>query len=366
MRKQTLIIVSVSTLAVLWWVSFNLAVLLGFRIFRQVIEPNERIVFVTNSNLETEPGIRVLDANNPTFKVLSMEPHRVDVKWENTRIKLKEATCRLKKLDGSLVYVTGRLNDRQYPIIIDTGCGFELVVNDMIVKDNQLEIFPFEYQQGTLAGLCSVEKIEIGEMTITTPPCLYTLNHYEKRVFGRTKWKQRQILFGLGLLHRFRYFLIDNVASQVELSMSESFRADPAQTWQQYPLSVEKSKTNAKKLMVRIIIAGQEAKATLDTGTNWSLTVSQSVWSTLETKLHVLSESRGQAQFFNGWNDINTITVKELNVGEKCMVQTTIVVLADSIFGEDCVIIGMDYFKDTIVVIDFEHNLLWVRKPESL
>ena len=366
MQTKTFFVISLLTLAVLWWVCLQFIFVFGPEAVKRAIQSTERVVFVTSSNLESEPGIRVLDANNPFFEVLRQEPNRIDVKWEDTKIESEEATCRLKKSDGPLVRVMARLNGRQYPMVIDSGCGLNLVVNDVVVKEHQLEIFPFEFPDSTLAGFCRVDKLEIGNMTISNPPCAYTLNHYEKRVLGRTKWKERQILFGLGLLHRFRYFLIDNVASEVEFGMRESFQADPLYMWGQYRMSIETTKRNARNLMIHTTIAGEETKARLDTGTNWSLALSQNVWSKLSTELHVLNESRGQARFFHGWNDINTITVAELSVGDKCMTNTPIVVLNDTVFGENFILIGMDYFKDTVIVIDFEHSLLWVRKPEPL
>jgi hypothetical protein len=48
------------------------------------------------------------------------------------------------------------------------------------------------------------------------------------------------------------------------------------------------------------------------------------------------------------------------------MTNASIFILDDSVFKESFILIGMGYFKDTIVVIDFERSLLWVRKPQSL
>lgn len=366
MRKKTFILVSLLTLVVLWWVCIQFAFVLGSGALKRAIKSTERVVFVTSSNLESEPGVRVLDANNPFFKVLRMEPNRVDVKWENTRIELEEAGCRLKKLDGPLIHVMSRLNNRQCPMVIDSGCSVDLVVNDMVVKDNQLEIFPFEFPDSTSAGFCRVDKIEIGNMMITNPPCMYTLNHYEKRVLGRTKWKQRQILLGLGLLRKFRYFLIDDISSEVEFSMRDSFQANTIEMWECYDMSIERTVKNDNKTVIHIPIAGEMTKARLDTGTSWSLAMTENIWDEYSTKLQVLKESREQARFFHGWNDIKKITVKELSIGHKSMRDASIVVLNDSVFGEDFILIGIDYFKDTVVVIDFERNLLWVRKPEPL
>jgi hypothetical protein len=363
MRKKTLIIVSVSTLAVLWWVSFNLAVFFGFYALGKVVKSGGHVVFVRRSNLDSEPGVRVLDANNQYFQVTRMDPNRVDVHWKGTKINLKEPKCRLKKLDSDLVHVTARLNDRQYPMLIDSGCNLGLIVNDMIVIDNKLEIFPFETEDPTVAGCCHVDKIEIGDISITTPACSYTLNHYEKRVLGRTQWKERQIILGLGLLCRFHYILIDNVRSEVEFSLRGSFQANNVEMWQSYDMSVE---AYAKALIIHIPIAGQMTEARLDTGTAWSLAMPENIWDKYSTKFQILKESRERAQFFYGWKDVRKITVSELGMGDKSMRDASIVILDNSTFKESFILIGMGYFKDTIVVIDFERGLLWVRKTQPL
>ena len=367
MRKKTIVIIVLLIFTALGWtfIIFFPAFSIGYRIFNRAAKSTERGVFVTSSNLESEPGIRILDANNPYFQVLRVEPNRVDVKWAKSRMEMKKESCSLSKLDSPLVHIMARLNDKEYPIVIDSGCPFDLVVNDMIVRDNKLEIFPFKSTDSDLAGFCHVDKIQIGDLTITNPKCSYTTNHYEKRVSALSKWKERQILFGLGLLHKFRYFLIDSVTSEVEFSLHDSFKAEPVQVWHQYHMSIEKTEQNTKKLMIHIKIAGEEIKANLDTGTEWSLAMSQNAWNKLSVKFHVLKESKDQARFFNGWKNIKKITVKQLSIGDKSMTDASIIVFNDSLFGENFIIIGVDYFKNTVVVIDFERNLIWVRKPQS-
>jgi hypothetical protein len=366
MRKKTLIIVSVSTLAVLCWLSFQIAFFLGFKTLVKAIESSERVIFVTRSNLELEPGVRVLDANNQYFQVTRMEPNRIDVNWKGTEINLKEPRCRMKKLDSDLVHVTALLNDKQYALLIDSGCNAGLVVNDMIILDNEMEIFPFKTKDPTFAGCCHLDKIEIGDMTISNPPCLYTLNHYEKRVLGRTKWKERQIILGLGLLCRFHYILIDNIRSEVEFSLWESFKADTVEMWQCYDMSVETTEKNAKYILIHIPVAGEMTEARLDTGTSSSLAMPEDIWDDYSTKFQVLKESRERARFFYGWKDVGKITVSELSLGDKSVKEASISILDNSTFKESFILIGMGYFKDTIVVMDFEHGLLWVRKPQFL
>jgi hypothetical protein len=366
MRKKTFILVFILLFCVLFLLSFHFIFSSGFKALGKAIRSRVHVVFVTNSDLESEPGVRVLDANNQFFQVLSLEPHHIDIKWEKAKINLKEPRCRVKKLDSDLVHVTVRLNDKQYPLLIDSGNKVGLVVNDMVIIDNGLEIFPFNIKGSTFDGCCHVDKIEIGDMTITDPPCLYTLNHFEKRLFGRTLWKQRQIILGLELLRKFSYVLIDNISSQVEFARQDSFQVDTAGMWDRYDMSVEETEGDAVDIIIHIPIAGKLTKAILDTGTSWTLAMTEDVWKDYSTKLQILKESQERAQFFYGWKEVRKITVSEFSIGNKPMRDASIFIVGDSVFKESFTLIGMGYFKDAVVVIDFEHSLLWVRKPQSL
>jgi hypothetical protein len=144
MRKKTFIVVVILLFCVLFLLSFHFIFSFGFKTLEKAIRSKVRVVFVTRSNLESELGVRVLDANNQFFQVIRMGSNHIDVKWQKTKINLKEPRCRVKKLNSDLVYVTAQLNYKQYPLLIDSGCEVGLVVNDMIVIDNKLEIFPFD------------------------------------------------------------------------------------------------------------------------------------------------------------------------------------------------------------------------------
>jgi len=365
MRKKNFI-VFILLFCVLLLLSFHFFFSFGFKSLEKAIRSRVRVVFVKGSNLESEPGVRVLDADNQFFKVESLKPDHIDIKWDKARINLEEPRCRVKKLDSDLVHVTARLNDNQYPLLIDSGNKVGLVVNDMIIIDNKLEIFPFNIQDSTFDGCCHVDKIEIGDMTITDPPCLYTLNHFEKRLFGRTVWKQRQMILGLELLRKFSYVLIDNISSQVEFATQDSFQADTTEMWDRYDMTVEETEGDAVDIIIHIPIAGELAKVILDTGTSWTLAMTENIWNDYSTKLQVLKESQERAQFFYGEKDVKKITVSEFSIGNKSMRNASIFIIDDSVFKENITLIGMGYFKDTIAVIDFEHGLLWVRKPQSL
>ena len=356
MRKRTYVVIFLWVISALCWT------------FIFAIRKTERTIFVHCNNLESIPGIRVLDSNNPFFQILRMEPNRVDVKWkEKNKIHLQESTCRVQKLNSQFVDVMAEFNNKQYPVTIDSGFGGYLMVNDVVIIENKLQIFPFEYKTTDSAGFCHLEKIKIGDMTITHQPCLYTLGHYENQLLGRTRWKQRQILLGLGLMRQFNYILIDNIASEVEFGMRKSFAPDPNESWSKYPMTLKNDEKNNRLIIVEIPIAGRVKQVVFDTGASSNLLVSQSIWKIFSEALEVVETSDGRIAMIYGLEDVSITTVRELGIGERVVSNATIPVLSDeSRKGPDFFLLGMGYFKDTTIVLDFENNLLWIKRASNL
>ncbi len=365
MRKKTVAIIFLGSFVVLCWteIIFLSAFTTGYRVFKWAAKSTERVVFVERANLESEPGIRILDANNPFFKVTSVEPNRVDVKWAKTDINLERPKCRVKQLGTTLIRVMGLLNgDKEYPVVIDSGCSTHLVVNDVIVVENGLDILPLKEVGLKMGGLCYVAQFKIGDIEISSPLCCYSLTHYEKKVLGLTTWKERNILLGLGLMQKFEYVLIDNINSEVEFCKEGSFRANSNESWSQYRISIEADRQNVLRLMVEIPIAAEERKIILDTGADGGLLITEKIWETLSAGLKIVDESSDRIRMRDGWKVVKKIVVEKLTLGEESISNATISVMSnDSVFGENFSLLGMDYFADTVVVLDFGRKLFWVR-----
>ncbi|MHC4086909.1 MAG: hypothetical protein ACYSU5_17135, partial [Planctomycetota bacterium] len=293
MRKKTIAIVSLAVIAGMCWVLtvFSSAVFVGCKALTWAVK-STRLVIIQSDNLESVPGVRVLDANNPFFKMTKRGPNRVHIEWAETKVILKNQTCRIAQLGTGLVLVMGQLNgDKEYPTIIDTGNPMWLVINDTVVADSALEIYPIQEMDKDIGGLCHVSRVQIGDMAIMNPLCHYchyTLGHYERRVRGRTIWKQRDINMGLGLIRKFLYVLIDNITGEVEFCMKGSFEADSNESWSQYSMSIEKDEMNQERLMVDMPIAGKTRKVVFDTGSNCGLMITEKIWEKLSGNLTVL------------------------------------------------------------------------------
>jgi hypothetical protein len=158
MRKKTIAIVSLAVIAGMCWVLtvFSSAVFVGCKALTWAVK-STRLVIIQSDNLESVPGVRVLDANNPFFKMTKRGPNRVHIEWAETKVTLKNQTCRIAQLGTGLVLVMGQLNgDKEYPTIIDTGNPMWLVINDTVVADSALEIYPIQEMDKDIGGLCHV------------------------------------------------------------------------------------------------------------------------------------------------------------------------------------------------------------------
>jgi hypothetical protein len=368
MRKKILIAATITILTVLCWLSLQFVFILGSLVFEKAVESitKERVVFVRRPNLESEPGVRVLDANNPFFQVQRYEPNGFNISWGQTSLNLKNR-CRIKMLkeEGEKrVKVLGTLfNGKNYPIIIDSGFNQFILACDTIVLDADLEIYPMPELGDSAGGLCHLMLLKIGDLTIDHPLCFYTLQHYEGRQLGRTKWMEKQLLFGLGLLKQFRYILIDNVNQEVEFSVKDLFEPEDPNEWNQYPTSLEMDNSNRERLMVDIPLTGQTQHLLFDTGSGCGLIVAEDVWKSISSELKILKKVNVRQRMPHGFEPSEKITVQTLDVGNRCLKNATIyMLLNEEPCGKDFFLLGMGYFQDTIVVIDFERNLLWVKQ----
>ena len=320
-------------------------------------------VFVDTPDIESMPGIEILDANNIYFQLVNNDPNQVVFKRAST-ISIKQSGCRIKMLSDPVKQIMVKVNNKEYPAVIDTGFSNYFMINDIVIMDNGLKILPLEVNEPHLAGYSWIDEVQIGNMNITDIFAYYLHGHYEKQLNGKTIQKEGQVVLGLKFLRQYKYVLLDNIASEAEFS-PVSFQADPNEQWKQYKMFFENNKNNTRA-MIEIPIAGENTNIMLDTGAGLCLSMFQSKWEKFSEKINVIKEVHGSAQMLHGLNDFNDVIVEELTVGEKRITNASIGIFSNSSFlGPDYFLLGMDCFKDTVIVLDFEHNLLWVKQSSD-
>jgi hypothetical protein len=235
------------------------------------------------------------------------------------------------------------------------------------VIDAGLDIYPLKGLGGVTGGFCRLDELRIGELSIVRSPCTYTLTHYEKRAFGRAPLKEKKILFGLRLMKKFRYILIDNINQEVEFSLEKSFEPTDPNRWSRFTASIESHNATGDRLIVEVPIVGKTRHLCFDTGTSSGLVITKEVWKTVASDIKILRRTRNKINMMHGFEPCDEVTVETLVVGDMTLSHEKVQALHDgSRWGNDLFLMGMGFFQEVVVVLDFECNLLWLRKSQSL
>lgn len=354
MRKKTIAIIFLATFSASCW-AFMLA-----------MKWTDKTVYVYAHDFESSPGVRLMDPNHVIFEIISQESNRVNVKWDKTEIH-HTGRCRVKMREESPnVQVLAQVNDGKiYPLVIDSGATKYLACTDSLVLDAGLEIYPIYELGKNIGGLCHLNQLKIGTLTIVHPACEYWLAHYERRVLGQTIWKEKKLNLGLNLMKEFSYILFDNVTREVEFTTNNSFNPQDSNQWHQYPISIERNEKQYARLMVDITLAGQTQHIEFDTGAAPGLILTESIWAKISSGLHIRHQEKGQLRTpLSGWLPCRMITVEQLALGNISINDARIHVIADdNPFGQDEFTLGIGFFEETVIVLDFVRNILWVRNP---
>jgi len=310
---------------------------------------------------------RRLDLNDGPVKIAKSEedPNTITTNWDwdKTRINLTEPsrvkyqTFYFNFLD--LIVVPGMLpNGKTYSIWLDTGYPGYALTNGLTILENDLAIYPLGKDPGTSAhtGICYLPSFQIGQVTIINPPCYYLQLQWEVRLLGLPIWQQKGVIVGLGLLKDFRYIVFNNIKKEVEFVPTGPFEPDEPEHWDSYPFEIENG-----QLMVDIPVDGQDLTLMFDTCGRYGMVVNRDMWEKLPASVRT-TESK-EIKFFSGFLGqlpCRRARIKKLKIANLTIKKSEILILPeDSPYKANY--IGMKYFRDTVVVLDFERNLMWVK-----
>jgi len=329
--------------------------------------------YVTDSILDSLEPNQILGDDNPVFTVIDKEPNQFTIKWKKSEIHLPKTKVHLKYLgsDGTCIIMgtcwSGKGDLRpQYPVRIDTGSGGKVLVTDSIVKDARLEFYPKQIGENH-AGLCHLCQLKIGDITFIHPPCTSRSGHYEKKPIGEEAQVAHEILLGLGMLKSFKYILIDAPASQIEFSVQDFFDPNDPALWRNFPMTIETSKRNNDILFVTIPINGKDCKVHFDTGAACGVFVTTPYWQEFSKLLDYQGPKSKRLRMVDGLKRTDYYTVKELKFAGDVISNTDVITgLSDEkVFKNRKIMVGMEFFQGRILVLDFENELLWLKKVDS-
>ncbi len=325
------------------------------------------------SGLEAEHGSSLIDPNNGTYsiEVFERSDGTVDYSWDiDSRIEQAE-TCRVKYHNlwntARFMVIEGSIGSRQYPVILDTGASQAVFVKNKHIKDNKLSVFPLKTAQfeGFDFGLCYLPKLMIDDISLVDWPCFYLNRRGLFGLFTNSDNEDNAVILGLPALREFKYILFDSVNEEVEFSTDKDFETTNEQLWMQYPLSIEEDFHGNTFLFVSIPVAGSEIDFQLDTGNGNGLAVTEELWDEIQNSIpKVKLKSQSQLYPYVGRLKCKKGYVPEFEFAGRIIKNADVSVFPDdSILLEECGgLLGMQYFRNTILVLDFEREMLWVKK----
>ena len=267
--------------------------------------------------------------------------------------------------------VEGKLgNGRKYPVVLDTGASIALFVNDIHIIENKLVIYPLKSHNVDSFGwgMCYLPELHLGQVTLANWPCFYREQHTEVQLLGLPLAKGKAIIAGLAALRRFKYISFDSIRKEVEFSLEKVFKSDQLDSWEQYSFAIEEDLGGNAFLFVKIPIAGEETELQLDTGSGRGLAITEELWERMRKKIQHAKLKKGRDLYpYIGWLVCKQGVIPKLGVGNRIVKNAKMSIFPnDSPIVDQCSgLLGMQYFQDTIMVLDFERNLMWLENPSG-
>jgi len=336
------------------------------------------MVVVNGKRLEGMAGIRLERQNDPingSYWAKDIHSSNWDYSNQIDRDTKQRAPWRIKYHSSYSVNrwmaVEGRLGSgRKYPVVLDTGASITLFVNDIHIIENKLAIRPLRSDNDDSVGwgMCYLPELHIGQVTLVNWLCFYREQHTEVQLLGLPLAKGKAVIAGLAALRRFNYIAFDSVRKEVEFSLEEVFKPGQSDSWTQYSFVIEEDLGGNVFLFVKIPIAGEETELQLDTGSGRGLAIAEELWERMSKKIQHVKMRKGTDLYpYIGQLVCKRGVIPKLEVGNRTVRNAKISVFPnDSPIVDQCSgLVGMQYFQDTIVVLDFVRNLMWVKNPPS-
>jgi hypothetical protein len=125
-------------------------------------------------------------------------------------------------------------------------------------------------------------------MALEHPPCWYV-----PRSPGASA-ADESVIVGVPAPRELSYIRFDNVRREAELSCTTPFHPDADGRWSAYPLRVEQDAQGYPVLYTEITIAGATIRCQLDTGSSRGLSLDQTTWTRLSSRLPHMTLTSGE------------------------------------------------------------------------
>lgn len=243
-------------------------------------------------------------------------------------------------------------NGQKYTAFLDTGCpGYSLLTSDIVI-DNNLEVIP-------KFGVCKIPILNIGQAQIKDETAFFEQQQWQFRVLNIPLYKFSSLILGRDFIKSFDYVMFDNVHKKAVFSKEDAFAPDNPQLWSSYPFTEDPNGGNT--IVVKIPFAGKVLDIAFDSC--WAkpgLFINKKHWEAIKQDLNYKLQGKVNRVTYQGVKlPCTKAKVSSLSIGEKTLKNTKIDISDDP---NGYSVMGLDYFQDTTVVLDFVNNLLWVKK----
>jgi hypothetical protein len=340
---------------------------------------------VNTKSLSDDPDVRIIDPNNGPFIIeQSQEPDPSSgksqtvsiIKWKPVQISsaIKNNhvfTAKYNSWDfhlfSQIVIPVKMPGNRTYSAILDTRCPIQVYINDAVVRDCNIAVFPGGWNSNTssFCGLCEIPSMVFANIRIQNPVCWYDQRQWQFRILGMPIYRRRIVLIGLDLMSSFSYVLFNNVKQQVVFNLNESFKPDDLSRWKHLPFVLEKIRDELH-MITEISIADSTFRVQFDTGgSKPGLVLKDATWQQLKGHVSVRFGSNRKHQSYQyGYLPCRRLVLPEVKIGQVNLKNIKADILSeDSPYLQDMDgQISLDCFKKTTVVLDFKKKLIWIRK----
>jgi hypothetical protein len=270
-------------------------------------------------------------------------------------------TARFMVVEGSFANGT-----KNFPVILDTGASQPVFVKGSHVRGNHLPISSAkENVNGFNIRGCSIPTLRLGDICLVDWPAFYLEQKFGLNLFGFLTGEDNSVILGLPALRHFKYIVFDSVLREVEFSSEKSFEPIQANMWQKYPFTIEEDLNGNAFLFVELPVAGQRICLQLDTGSGNGLAIRRSLWEKICPNIPSVRVKKGSDLYpYIGRLNCEKAVISELPVCDRLVKNAQVSVFADDcpLLDESDALLGMQYFFDTAIALDFENGLLWVKK----
>ena len=339
-------------------------------------------VVIPDADHTAARNLELMDPDGPIFiKEIASENGFDTYEYSSNRVPIIDmpdiatADFHLEEYNrNQYMVVNGKMTcDKTYPVILDTGANLDtIIVQDIHIRENDLQVYPLTKSPGPESNmsLCAVEKLQLGDLKIYDYTGISWGQHIELKLFGFIPIsRSADICFPLPMMSRFRYFEFDIPARKVHFSAKKSFKPKSPDNWHRFPVTVEHLNNDPTKqiLFVDLELNGKSIRTMFDTGAGLGLMMNNQLWQQVKDNFESISRRKFNFilpfHFEGNKPRCTAVKVKNLCLGDMEISNAEITVLPETKSWEktDC-IMGMAYFQQKTVTIDFENKTLWVKK----